>query len=98
MKKEILVVGTHEHILKVILRLINANELWQATGCTDATAALELVEEKDFDLVLIGAGLTEEEENLLIKKLKELQPPRPCVKHYGGGSGLLFAEIYGALN
>jgi hypothetical protein len=46
-------------------------------------------------LILIGAGITENDEKELRKKLKKQNTP--IVNHYGGGSGLLYAEIYQAL-
>ncbi len=96
-KVEILVIGTTEDILKVIVRLINANPWWNATGSSGTADAKVEFLVKDFDLVLFGAGLTEEEETLLITEFNVLKPDVPTIKHYGGGSGLLFAEIYQAL-
>jgi len=94
---EILVVGTHLEILKVILRLIHANPLWKATGCSCVSDAKDKFFGKDFDLVLLGAGLTEYEESELTSHFKRQKPDVRIVKHYGGGSGLLFAEIYQAM-
>ena len=94
---EILVVGTHPEILKVILRLIHANPLWKATGCSCVSDAKDTFLEKDFDLVLLGAGLAEDEELELTSHFESQKPVVRIVKHYGGGSGLLFAEIYQAI-
>jgi DNA-binding NtrC family response regulator len=98
MKKiEILVIGTNEEIMKVILRLINANPCWNATGVLAAEQAYATIASNVFDLVLLGAGLTPLQEQELTEKFQQVKPAIPTVKHYGGGSGLLFAEIYQAL-
>ena len=94
---EILVVGAHPEILKVVLRLIHANPLWKATGCSGVSEAKKTFFGKDFDLVLLGAGLAEDEESELTSHFKHQNPDIKVVKHYGGGSGLLFAEIYQAI-
>ncbi len=98
MKKiEILAICTHEGILQTINRLINNNELWNSTGAIDINEAKELADTKDFDLILIGSGLTAAEEQEL-ESILAAHKNIPVVKHYGGGSGLLFGEIYQALS
>jgi translation initiation factor IF-3 len=98
MKKiEILAICTHEGILQTINRLINNNELWNSTGAIDIKEAKELADTKDFDLILIGSGLTAAEEQEL-ESILAAHKNIPVVKHYGGGSGLLFGEIYHALS
>lgn len=96
-KTEILVVGTHPQILQTILRLINKEESWNATGAADVAEALSLFNRQKFDLVLVGAGLSQREEDALVDQLAQLKPAIPVVKHYGGGSGLLYAEIFEGL-
>jgi len=88
---EILAVGAHKEILKTVLRLINANEDWNASGAGNEKEAVDLFKQKEFDLVLFGAGIPDEKE--LKKKLQSLNPDIICVDHYGGGSGLLKCEI-----
>jgi 2-phospho-L-lactate guanylyltransferase (CobY/MobA/RfbA family) len=98
MKKiEILAICTHEGILQTINRLINNNELWNSNGAIDINEAKELADTKDFDLILIGSGLTAAEEQEL-ESVLAAHKNIPVVKHYGGGSGLLFGEIYQALS
>lgn len=98
MKKiEILAICTHEGILQTINRLINNNELWNSTGAQNINEARELADTKDFDLILIGSGLTAAEEQEL-EAMLAVHKNIPVVKHYGGGSGLLFGEIYQALS
>ena len=97
MSVKILAVCANAEILKVILRLINANENWSATGSSSPSDAIELLLTGDFDLLLIGSGLTEAEEDNLIEYVQGNRPDTRIIKHYGGGSGLLSAEIYQAL-
>ena len=97
MKKiEILAICTHEGILQTIKRLINNNELWNSTGAPNIQTAAELVDTNNFDLILLGSGLTAAEEQEL-ESVLAAHKNIPVIKHYGGGSGLLFGEIYHAL-
>ena len=94
---EILIVGTNKPILETIERLVNKEGQWLATLSYSVKEATSICLEKDFGLLLIGAGLREDEEVALTQQIALLRPKLPVVKHYGGGSGLLFAEIYQAL-
>ncbi|MEJ7557999.1 MAG: hypothetical protein WKF66_06790 [Pedobacter sp.] len=96
-KTEILIVCTHDEILKTIVRLIDANSSMRGTGANTLEQALTLFKATSFQLVLIGAGLKPEEEEELIQNLNRSVRKVPIVHHYGGGSGLLFTEIYQAL-
>ncbi len=92
---EILIVGTNQPIMETIERLINKEGIWKATIASSDEEALQCITTKDIKLVLLCAGLPNElllKENLLL-----LRPNLPVVKHYGGGSGLLFTEIHQAL-
>ena len=51
----------------------------------------------EFDVLLLGAGLAPNEESALKSAAESANPPVPVVAHYGGGSGLLFAEVWGVL-
>lgn len=90
---EILIVGKHPDIMPVILRLLNKKPSW--TGHTAFSADEAMAKGKDipFAVVLLGAGLTNDEDEQLRKYFTV-----PVVQHYGGGSGLLFAEVYQALS
>lgn len=92
---EILVVGTHAQILKTIARLIDNNEKWHATLAHNIAEATAIFSKQKTDLILIGAGLVDEEEKQLTAQAQ--MHNLPIVKHYGGGSGLLFAEIHEAM-
>lgn len=94
---EILIVGTNQPIIETIARLIDKEGVWKATISLSLDDACERCLSKDFKLALIGAGLTDEAELQLKAHLNKMKPSLPIVKHYGGGSGLLFAEIHQAL-
>jgi len=97
MTAEILVIGTHPGILATILRLLNNRAGWCATGVASATEAITIFNTKAFNIVLLGAGIDDPEAQALRAALAEMKPGIPCINHYGGGSGLLFAEIMEAL-
>jgi hypothetical protein len=86
---KILIVGKHPDIMKTILRLINNKPGWSGTGAftTDEAMSFPAV-----DVVLLGAGLNVAETGQIQRHFSV-----PVVQHYGGGSGLLYAEIYQAL-
>lgn len=96
-KIEILIVGTNEPIMRTIARLIDNDGKWLATIAFSMEEALKICLEKEFSLALICAGLQPNEEIALNEKLNQLRPKLAIVKHYGGGSGLLYAEIYQGL-
>ena len=98
MKKiQILIICAHEEILQTIIRLINKNEKWNATGAIDSENAIKVFNEQFFDLVLLGSGIDSEDENKLEKIFLQKNPQIKIVQHFGGGSGLLFNEIEAAL-
>jgi DNA-binding NtrC family response regulator len=94
---EILVIGNNKPIMETIARLINKDGKWLATIAFSVDEAIQICLQKEFGLALIGAGLSAEQERSLTQKLKQRWPKLPIVKHYGGGSGLLYAEIYQGL-
>jgi DNA-binding NarL/FixJ family response regulator len=98
MQVSILVIGRHTEILEVILRLINGEPNWQAVGALPDDKAIELFEQQRFDIVLIGGGVNDESMSTLTDRFKAKNPLVKIIKHYGGGSGLLFNEILEALN
>jgi DNA-binding NtrC family response regulator len=99
MKKiNIIVICNHEEILQTILRLINNNEKWGATGANADEKAIELFHQHSFDLVLLGSGINEEAENKLRKIFTHQNPDIKIIQHFGGGSGLLSNEIEAALS
>jgi hypothetical protein len=98
MKLNILVIGRHAQIMETILRLINSQPEWKAEGAlTDAEAEMKFKVGK-FDLVLIGGGVEASSEGNLKTEFEKINPQIKVVRHYGGGSGLLFNEIEEAIS
>ena len=98
MKKiEILVFGKHSDILKTMLRLINANPNWQAEGTMESEEVIDKCQLNAYDLLLLGGGITQSEENKIRALLNKLRPELKIIQHFGGGSGLLSNEIMYAL-
>ena len=94
----ILAVGTHPEVMPVIDRLIRSQEGWEPVVACCADDALNvLASDECIDVLLVGAGLSPDEEVQLNAAAGARTPTVPVVAHYGGGSGLLFAEIWGVL-
>ncbi|MGA1381027.1 MAG: hypothetical protein ACO30N_05655 [Schleiferiaceae bacterium] len=95
----ILAVGTNPEVMTVVERLLRSQEGWMPTvlNCADEALAVLRSETAGFDVLLLGAGLAPYEESALNTAAGSRVPPVPVVAHYGGGSGLLFAEIWGVL-
>ena len=93
----ILIVCTNQPIAETIARLIDNKEDWHASVALSLNDALEHCYPKTYDVILIGSGISQEHEDVLQLHLEKLNAKTPVIKHYGGGSGLLYAEIYQAL-
>ena len=94
---QVLVIGRHAEIMETVLKLINNTPDWEAAGSLSDEEAIELFQQRRFDLVLIGAGVEPESEAKLRAIFTFQNPLIRIVRHFGGGSGLLFAEIRAAL-
>ncbi|MFD1817736.1 hypothetical protein SAMN04515674_101404 [Pseudarcicella hirudinis] len=94
----ILVIGTHPEILQTVLRLINNNPLWKATGTTSPEEAKDIFLKNSFDLVLIGAGIDKDTDEALRTFFRQNNDKIAIAQHYGGGSGLLYTEIAQAIH
>lgn len=97
-KIEILVIGRHPEILQTVLRLVNNNAEWNATGTATDEEAIAAFNNHNYKLVLLGGGIDKSSENKLRAAFLAVNPAIIIVQHYGGGSGLLSAEIYEALS
>ena len=94
----ILAVGTHPEVMPVIERLIRSQEGWEpVVACCASEAISTLASGECVDVLLVGAGLSPEEEVQLHAAACALTPKVPVVAHYEGGRGLLFAEAWGVL-
>jgi hypothetical protein len=89
-KIKISAIGINEEIMKTILRLINNNPDWEGDIALSIEELGEKLLKNQYDLILLGAGIDEDKLRAL---LQELGLNIPVVLHYGGGSGLLLAEI-----
>jgi hypothetical protein len=96
-KLEILVICRHPEILQTVIRLVNNNPEWNATGAETDEDAIAAFNSNDCKLVLLGAGVDSGSEEKLKDSFLRRNPDTIFVQHYGGGSGLLSAEIYEAL-
>ena len=94
---QILVICRHAEILQTIIRLVNNNPGWNATGAIGDDEAMAAFGMQTFKLVLLGSGIEPQSEEKLRQYFMEINPGIRIVQHYGGGSGLLTAEIYEAL-
>ena len=94
---KILVIGRHPEILATVVRLVNNNPDWKATGCQTDDEAIRAFDEQAFTLVLLGGGIEPASEDQLCAYFRNCNPEIRIVQHYGGGSGLLAAEIFEAL-
>lgn len=96
-KTEILVICRHEAILQTIVRLIKNNPDWNPVGAGSDDEAIAAFNAQRFQLVLLGSGIEPQSEEMLRSYFASQIPEIIIVQHYGGGSGLLAAEIYEAL-
>jgi DNA-binding response OmpR family regulator len=96
-KLRILAIGRNAEIMTVMQRLLNAPENWTGQAVTTDEAALAAFDEEKFDIVLLCAGITSEEEANLTTHFRQRSPEIIVKRHYGGGSGLLKNEILYAL-
>lgn len=93
----ILVVGRNSQIMETVLRLIHTQQDWLAIGALSDESAIEKFQQQNFDLVLLGGGVEQSSEEILCAEFKKVNPGVKVIRHYGGGSGLLFNEIKEAL-
>lgn len=94
----ILVIGRHAQIMDTVLRLLHTQAGWQAAGALTDEEAKRLFATQPFDLVLIGGGVEENAEAVLRNEFSARNPAIKIIRHYGGGSGLLFNEVRHALH
>ncbi len=96
-KTLILAIGRHPEILQTVVRLVNNNPAWQCTGAETDEEALAAFTVRPYRLVLLCNGISPESEQKLCTAFRSHNPAVIIIQHYGGGSGLLFGELYEAL-
>jgi hypothetical protein len=92
-----LVIGRHKEIMQTVLRLINQNPAYNASGATTNDEAVALFRSGDFQLIILGGGVDRTSEAFFRKTFAEIKPGIKIIQHFGGGSGLLENEIRAAL-
>ena len=93
----ILAIHRNRKILATVLRLLNTNQHWNGIGAVTDEEAIEVFGQQPVGIVLFCAGIDPESEERLKAVFTEQIPTPIFLQHYGGGSGLLTAEIYEAL-
>ncbi len=94
---KILAIGRHEQILHTVVSLINNNPEWEGVGAITDKDAVQQFDHQVIDLILLCNGIEPESEINLRAYFTAHRPQVIIIQHYGGGSGLLSAEIYEAL-
>jgi 7-cyano-7-deazaguanine synthase in queuosine biosynthesis len=82
--KTIAVIGGNIDFVALLVKLINQYDGVQAISFGYAKDLLA----SNFDIVLLSSGVSEADEAIIRKQVNQ-----PIIQHYGGGSGLLRAEI-----
>ncbi|OJV12922.1 MAG: response regulator receiver protein [Dyadobacter sp. 50-39] len=94
---KILAIAYHAEILETIIRLINQNESWHGISAGSLEEAEEQLRLNSIDLVLLGVGVDEQAGAKINALCQFIDPRIVCLRHFGGGSGLLYSEIRHAL-
>lgn len=96
MQVSALVICRNKEILKTMIRLIDGEYGWYATGAISDEEAMGLFSFSSYNIVLFGSGVDLKSIEVLSKEFQWINPSIKIVTHYGGGSGLLFGEIHEA--
>ena len=83
-KKTVAVIGGNADIVALLVRLINQYDAFEAVSYEQTKDLLN----STFDLVLLSSGISEADEAVI-----RAQVSQPVIQHFGGGSGLLRAEL-----
>ncbi|WP_462266007.1 hypothetical protein [Mucilaginibacter sp.] len=94
----ILIAGRHCEIVPTLVRLLNNTKGWQPVGTLSNQETVACMDAQAVDVLLLSSGLSGEDELQLREHLTATHPKAVTIQHYGGGSGLLTAEIYEAIN
>lgn len=90
---EFLLLGKNEAILAILLRLVNADENWNAISFNNEKEAQEYFQNNKIDIVLLSSGIEDQIEKDFTSFCLKHQPDVEVIEHFGGGSGLLKSEI-----
>ena len=97
-KYDFLLLGKNQPILDILLRLVNANENWNAVAFNDEKLAQEYFIQNNIDFVLLSSGIEDTIEKEFSAFCLKAHPDVEVIEHFGGGSGLLQSEIYDRLH
>ena len=92
--KNVLIVSADPEITEVIVRLVNGYEGFQGESISAVDQLSATLEKSAFDILLLGAGFTEQEEGRIKETASLINPELKVIEHYGGGSGLLLEELH----
>ena len=90
---EFLLLGKNEAILAILLRLVNADENWNAIAFDNEKEAQKYFQNNKIDIVLLSSGIEDHIEKEFTSFCLKHQPEVEVIEHFGGGSGLLKSEI-----
>lgn len=93
----ILYIGTNAAISATVVRLLNSRDGWTGIGVCNEAEIAKLCIKKTFDVALFGSGIDEKTEASIRLLLMKTHPDIKLIRHYGGGSGLLYNEIMAAM-
>jgi hypothetical protein len=96
-KIKILAIGRHPEIMQTVVRLINNNAEWVGKSALTDREAVQAFDHELFDVIMLCGGIGPESEENLRAYFTARRPAVKIIQHYGGGSGLLTAEIYEVL-
>ncbi len=96
-RTKILAIGRNAEIMATVERLINKNPEWEALTALSNAEAIQHFDHQVIGLIMLCAGIDHTSEADLREYFSAHRPTVPIIQHYGGGSGLLTAEIYEAL-
>ncbi|WP_163410787.1 hypothetical protein [Flavobacterium ajazii] len=92
-KYNFLILGKNQPILEILIRLVNANENWNAVGFNDEKMAQDYFIANKPDFVLLSSAIEDHVEKEFAAFCTEAHPEVEIIEHFGGGSGLLKSEI-----
>lgn len=95
MSQKILVIGKSRDMIDLLIRLIHQLLHCEAIGVEDEKAAIQLLKQQYFHVVLVSSGI--KEEAALENNIYACSPNTKVIYHYGGGSGLLKSELVSIL-
>lgn len=98
MKIQILAIGRDPVLLQALLRFINQHPEWEGTGTVDDETAIEIFQQREFEIVLLINEIEYESRKKFQSIFTFYDPQIIFVEHEGNEPGLLAFEIQQALD